>query len=130
MREFLLLGLWQSDKAKQCYLMAIENYNQALNIEPDHADALSNRASVYMSISRYDNAIDDYLKVLDINPQEQHALLGIAQAYEESGQIESAVLKYEEAVQFMENSEYWTQLHPDLIEKYRTKLEHLQATLP
>jgi len=82
-----------------------------------------------MDLEQYNRAIDDYLKVLEINSQDQHARLGIARAYENGGQLEIAILKYEEAVQFMESSGYWTQLHPDSIEKYRAKLEYLQNTL-
>lgn len=125
-REFLYLYLWKPDKAKQCYELAIRSYNQALAIEPEQRGALSARAATYMDARQYNKAVDDFLKILKINSQDQHARLGIASAYEKSGQLDIAILKYEEAIQFMESSEYWTQLHPDSIEKYRAKLEDLK----
>lgn len=128
-RGFLYLYIWMPDKTKQCYQLAVNGYSRALSIEPNHRDALTNRAAAYMNLEQYDNAINDYLKVLEINSQDQHARLGIARAYEKSGQLEIAEIKYEEAVQFMKDSAYWTQLHPDSIKEYQTKLESIQETL-
>lgn len=127
-REFLYLYLWKPNKAKQCYELAIRNYTQALAIEPEQRGVLLARAAAYTDAGQYNRAIDDFLKVLEINSQDQHARLGIALAYEKSGQLDMAILKYEEAVQFMESSEYWIQLHPDSIEKYRAKLEDLKSS--
>lgn len=128
-REFLYLYLWKSDKTKQCYTLAVNSYSRALAIESEHTDALANRASAYISLGQYDKAIEDYLMVLEINPQDQYALLGIAQSYEKGGQLELAVLKYGEAVRFMESSEYWRKLHPDSIKEYQAKLDSLRKML-
>ena len=80
-----------------------------------------------MRLGEYDKAIDDFLKILELNPDNQHARNGLARAYEESGDRETAVLKYEEAITFMENSDYWQQLHPTTIEAYRARLVYLRG---
>ncbi len=128
-RGFFYLYMWTPAKTKQCYQLAVTSFSQALSIEPDHRDALTNRAVAYMSLEQYDNAINDYLRVLEINPQDFHARNGIARAYEQSGQLELAALKYEEAIQFMRNSEYWTQFHPDTIEVYQMRLDNIKKSL-
>jgi tetratricopeptide (TPR) repeat protein len=128
-REFLSLYLWQSDEARQCYTLALANYNYALSLEPNHADALANRASTYISLAEYDKAIDDYRAVLEINSQDHYARLGIALAYEKSDQLELAVLAYEEAINFMKSSSYWTHFHPDAIDEVQTKLDNLHEII-
>lgn len=127
-RESLNLHLWQSSKARHCYVLAIESYEQALTLETHHTDALSNQATGYMRLGEYNQAIENYLTILEMQPLEQHARLGIAQAYEESGQLSLAILKYEEAIAFMEDSEYWNELYPDRIEAYQDKLQRLIDT--
>lgn len=125
-KEFLYLYLW---KPEQCYALALEMYSRALGIEPNHADALANRASAHLKLEQYDKAIDDYREILEINPQDQHARLGIALAYEKSGQLELAVLEYEAAIVFMKGSGYWVQLHPDSINEYQMRLRNLGEIL-
>lgn len=128
-RGFLTLYLWQSEKTKRCYQLAANRFSLALSMEPNHRDALTNRASAYRSLEQYDKAIEDYLRVLEINSGDSYARLGIAQAYEKSGQLEQAAAQYEEALAFMRHSQYWLHLHPATIEETQEKLENIQEAL-
>ncbi len=57
-----------------------------------------------------------------------HARLGIARSCERMGDVETAVVKYEEALEFMEGSDYWLQIRPGRIEETRTHLERLRRS--
>lgn len=128
-RGFLTLYLWQSEKTKQCYQLAANRFSLALSMEPNHRDALTNRAAAYTVLEQYDKAIDDYLRVLEINSGDFYARLGIARAYEKSGQLEQAAVKYEEALEFMRHSQYWLQFRPETIAKTEERLENIQEAL-
>jgi len=124
-RNFLILNLWVSAKTRKCYELAIEGYSQALLIEPTHKDALNNRAGAYRFLEEYDKALNDYQTILLLGGS-NHALLGIAQVYEQSEQLDLAIPAYEKALQFMKQSSYWTNLHPDSIREYERRLARLQ----
>ena len=47
---------------------AIVEYNRAIEINPDRAEAYFNRAIAYRSKGNYDQAIADYSKFIEINP--------------------------------------------------------------
>lgn len=123
---FFFLYLLESEAARQWYSLAVDTYTHALSIEPAHRDALTNRANAYISLEEFDKALEDYRTVLEINSGDQHARLGIARAYEKSGRLELAILHYEEAIQFMKGSGYWTYFYPERIEEYQARLENLQ----
>ncbi len=128
-RGFLTLYLWQSEKTKRCYQLAANRFSLALSMEPDHRDALTNRAAAYTVLEQYDKAIDDYLLVLEINSGDFYARLGIAQVYEKSGQLAQAAAKYEEALAFMRHSQYWLQFRPETIVQTEKRLENIRAAL-
>ena len=128
-RGFLTLYKWQSAKVLDCYHLAAESYSRALALNPGRLDALTNRAAAYADLGLYDKALNDHLTVLEINPEHESVRLNLAVTYEKSGQLETAVHQYEEALEFMENSEYWRQLQPDTIDRYRTRLERLRRSV-
>jgi tetratricopeptide (TPR) repeat protein len=44
--------------------LALENYNEAIKIEPNHPVGHSNAGSIYFKMKKYDLAIEEYLLVL------------------------------------------------------------------
>jgi tetratricopeptide (TPR) repeat protein len=48
------------------YLNAIQDYNQALVIDPDHAPAYYNRGLAYTLLEEMQNAVSDYQKAVSI----------------------------------------------------------------
>jgi tetratricopeptide (TPR) repeat protein len=127
-REFLVLNLTKPEKARQCYELALRSYSQALTIQPNEPGGHMARGAAFMDLEQYDSALADFESVLEIDVHNQHARLAIARTYERSEQLDKAIIKYEEAFEFMENSSYWTQLHPKEIEKYRAKLDKLRRS--
>lgn len=76
-----------------------------------------------------DTNIDDFYHILTLNENDQHARLGIARSYERLGEVETAVIKYEEALEVMERSDYWLQFQPGRIEETRSHIERLRQSL-
>lgn len=50
------------------YQLAIEDFNHALKIDPEHADAYHNRGLAYCGLGQYESAIYDFTVALQINP--------------------------------------------------------------
>ena len=59
---------------------AIEDYDAALRIKPDYANALFKRAYPKLKLKNYLGAIADLYKFLDINPNESNAYFNVALA--------------------------------------------------
>ena len=74
------------------YALAIADYSQAINVEPNNEKALKNRAYAYRESSDYKNSIEDYTRVIDLEPNYQHAYFWRAWLYDELGENEKALL--------------------------------------
>ena len=62
------------------YDRAIEDYNRAIDLNPDHAEAYSNRGLVCEIKGDYDRAIEDYNKAIELKPD-------LAEAYSSRGRV-------------------------------------------
>ncbi len=52
------------------YEPAIQDYDQAINLDPDYAQAYNNRATAYHSKGIYTRAIQDYTTAIKLNPRD------------------------------------------------------------
>lgn len=59
-------GLGYADQGQ--YKRAIEDFNAAVAIKPDHAEAINNRANVYVAIGQYEQALRDFNYALRLKP--------------------------------------------------------------
>jgi tetratricopeptide (TPR) repeat protein len=77
---------------------AIGQFEQALRIKPDYADAHNNLGSALWQASRIQEAIKHYEQALRIKPDhaEAHNNLGIA--LEQEGRVQEAIGQYEQAL--------------------------------
>jgi Flp pilus assembly protein TadD len=89
---------------------AVEEYRQALELEPNTVDVLSNLGVAYYNLGQLDEAIEQYSKALELAPEDAdiHSNLAAAyvQKYQQSGaqdQLESALEEYTEAVELEPN---------------------------
>jgi tetratricopeptide (TPR) repeat protein len=57
-----------ANKEKGEYDQAISDYNKALELKPNYADAYNNRGIAHDDKGEYDQAISDYDMALKINP--------------------------------------------------------------
>jgi tetratricopeptide (TPR) repeat protein len=52
---------------------AIEDFNQAIQLEPDYEGAFSNRANAYASRGQFDRAMADYSEAIRLKPDDSNA---------------------------------------------------------
>lgn len=85
---------------------AVAEYEQALEIEPENVDMLSNLGVAYYNLGQLDKAIDQYSKAIEIAPDDADIHSNLAAAYVQkhqtsgaSDQLERALEEYQTAVE-------------------------------
>ena len=63
------------------YQHAIEDYDRAIELDPNYARAYASRGSAFRSLRDYKHAIDDYNRALEYKPNYLWAYAGRGQAY-------------------------------------------------
>jgi tetratricopeptide (TPR) repeat protein len=84
---------------KRNYDQAIADYNKALEINPESADAYNNRGAAYDKKGNYDQAIADCNKALQINPESAEAYNNRGIAYDGKGNFNQAIADYNKALE-------------------------------
>lgn len=77
---------------------AIDDYQKALDIQPDFLEARYNLAAALNSLGRYTEAVSEYRKAMDIAPNNAEAHNNLATALLQQGDLASAIAQYQEAV--------------------------------
>ncbi len=78
---------------------AVDCYNQAIQINPDYADAYGNRGNALKELGQLDEAIKSYNKVIQLNPNYAEAYGNRGNALNELGQSDEAIKNYKKAIQ-------------------------------
>jgi tetratricopeptide (TPR) repeat protein len=95
------------------YAEALENYYEALKLEPDDNDRsyiLYNIALIHTSNGEHDLALENYQKAIDLNPRMPQALNNIAVIYHYKGDKAKAAGNEEESeAMYDKAAEYWKQ---------------------
>ncbi|TDZ51807.1 DnaJ-like protein subfamily C member 7-like protein [Colletotrichum trifolii] len=76
------------------YKNAIIQYSKAIELMPDSATYLSNRAAAYMSNTQYESALEDCTRAADLDPENPKVLLRLARIYTSLGQPQEALLVF------------------------------------
>ena len=88
---------------------ALEEFNQAVSLDPYNAQALYGRALIYQANHHHDFAIADFSAASGLNPQKADPLLGRAISYLAIGKIKEAAADLDEASQAdQNNAQIWT----------------------
>jgi tetratricopeptide (TPR) repeat protein len=58
---------------KQDYDRAIQDYNEAIRLDPNHSYVFTNRGNVYFYKQDYDRAIQDYNEAIRLDPNYANA---------------------------------------------------------
>jgi len=84
---------------------AVENFQRAIELNPQYAVAYAGLGGAYVSLQQFDNAIDAYSNALQIDPTLQQAQTGLATAYTaqghellERGRVSDAINNFENAI--------------------------------
>lgn len=94
---------------------AAEQYEKALELEPEYVDAMTNLGVAYYSLGQLDQAIEQYTRAIEIAPGDADIRSNLAAAHVQKhqssgdpGELDKAVEQYETAVA----------LNPDLAEAH------------
>jgi tetratricopeptide (TPR) repeat protein len=77
---------------------AIDDYNQAIKINPNYADAYNNRGNVRNDLGDKQGAIDDYTLAIKINPNLAQAYTSRGFVYHQKENYTAALSDYNQAV--------------------------------
>ncbi|MBG0744866.1 MAG: tetratricopeptide repeat protein, partial [Cylindrospermopsis raciborskii KL1] len=96
---------------------AIDDYSQAIKLDPTNANAYNNRGFVYYDLNNKQNAIDDWQTSIRINNKSSDTLLGLAVALYNQGKQEEAYSFAQQAlkldknfadVKFLKEKHFWS----------------------
>jgi lipoprotein NlpI len=80
------------------YDRAIADYDQAIRLNPQDANAFNNRGVAYDDKSQYDRAIQDYDQAIRLNPQDGDYFNNRCIAYRNKGQYDRAIQDCDQAI--------------------------------
>jgi tetratricopeptide (TPR) repeat protein len=81
----------------QKYELALSDYNNAIDINPNDATAYLGRGVLYSDLRKYDLALSDFSKAIEINPNLAQAYLGRSILYAILGQPEKVKIDLQQA---------------------------------
>ena len=79
------------------FVLAVNDYNKAIELNPNDDLAFLNRARTFSNQKNYDAAIADYTKAIELNPKESMAYFNRADAHEKKGNVQQAVNDYQKS---------------------------------
>ena len=85
---------------------AEEDFNKALELDPNNRIALVNRGSFLLGNRRAEEAIADFSAVLELKPNSAHAMLSRSRAYRLIGREEEADRDFQQAMKFDDLDNY------------------------
>ena len=80
------------------YRLAIEDYGQALRLDPGYATAYNNRANAYSELGNGRRAIEDYDRALRLDPGDAIAYSNRGAVYRKLGEYRRAIDDYDQAL--------------------------------
>ncbi len=84
--------------------LAIDDYNETIQFNPDNAEAYGDRGLAYFYKGQYDPAIADYTKSLQLDPNDAIIYSDRGLAYDDKGQYGLAIADYNKALQMNPNN--------------------------
>jgi tetratricopeptide (TPR) repeat protein len=91
------LGYWWYDNRDR--KKSIEEFNKALNLDPNYADALNMFAYSYLNWGDYEKAIEYFKKQISVLPGKPNPLDSLAEAYVWMGKLDDAIATYKKALE-------------------------------
>ena len=86
------------------YHLAMENYNQALQLKPDYAEALNGRGEIYLNVSEYADAEKEFSAAIEANPRYETAHVNRGRLYRIAGDYNKAIADWTKALELNPNS--------------------------
>jgi tetratricopeptide (TPR) repeat protein len=83
---------------RQDFSRALEDFDEAIRLDPSFNNAYFQRGDVYLALEEYDNALRDFGEVVRLNPDDAIAYRYRGNAYLAKGESENAIRDYDEAL--------------------------------
>ncbi|MBK1987338.1 tetratricopeptide repeat protein [Sphaerospermopsis aphanizomenoides BCCUSP55] len=80
------------------YKQAINDYTQAIKLDPKNASYYSFRGNAYLKLKEYKQAIDDYTQAIKLEPKNARYYVGRSQAYIQLKEYKQAIDDYTQAI--------------------------------
>jgi tetratricopeptide (TPR) repeat protein len=80
------------------YDRAIQDYDEAIRLDPKYADAFNNRGYTYNAKGQYDRAIKDFDEAIRLNPHLVAAFVNRGYSYDFEGQRDRALQDFDVAI--------------------------------
>ena len=106
------------------YDLAIADYNRALQIDPNDAMVLANRANAYAAKEDFDKAIADYTKAAEINPKDFKVYHDLGLTYVNKGDFDKAIYYFNKTLEVKPDVINDGQFHNDRAVAYFWKKEY------
>ncbi|MFN7217409.1 tetratricopeptide repeat protein, partial [Microcystis sp.] len=90
----------------QKYDLALSDWNKAIKINPNYADAYNNRGLLYYDQKKYELALADYSKAIDINPNYAETYNNRGNLYKDLQKYDLALSDYTKAIDILALSDY------------------------
>jgi tetratricopeptide (TPR) repeat protein/S1-C subfamily serine protease len=90
-------------REQQKYKLALDDYNKAIELNPNHAGAYYNRGLLYSDQKKYDLALSDYDKAIEINHNYAEAYVNRGVLYRLQEKYELALADYDKAIELNRN---------------------------
>ena len=85
------------------YQQAIEDYDKAIELDPNVAPAHHNRGISYHALGQNERAIEDYDKVIELDPNDGRAYYNRGNSYSRQGQYQQAIDDYDKVIELDPN---------------------------
>lgn len=86
------------------YERAIQDYNKAIQLNPNYAVAYNNRGNAYSDLRKYERAIQDFDKAIELKPNYEYAYYWRGWVYEKMKEYKKALEDYNKALKFDPNN--------------------------
>jgi len=78
---------------------AIDDFNNAIKIDPEYEEAYNNRGISYAELGKHENAIEDFTKAIEIDPEFAEAYINRGISYFELKLYEKAIDDFTKAIE-------------------------------
>jgi len=78
---------------------ALADYNKAIELKPEYAEAYNNRAAIYFKESKYSEALMDYNKVIELDPKHVKTYNNRGTIYLQEKRFEDAIKEFNKAIE-------------------------------
>ncbi|MBD2622179.1 tetratricopeptide repeat protein [Microcystis flos-aquae FACHB-1344] len=84
---------------QQKYKLALDDYNKAIELNPNHAQAYNNRGTLYDEQQKYELALADYNQAIELNRNFAMAYYNRGGLYQDLGKYDLALSDYSKAIE-------------------------------